>query len=70
VEEFGIDWDGPVGRDDDRDATVIVEDIQSPLTELQEEELTALLADLNDSITEEDLIEQYLAARGYVDGGF
>lgn len=69
VEDLGIDWDGPVGADDN--TTVILEDIQSPLSESQEEVLVALLADLsqpNDFTTEDIWIQQYLAAQAFVHG--
>ena len=69
MEELGVDWEGPVGADDD--TIIIVEDIQSPLTETQEVALTTLLAYLchqNDSSTEEKWITQYLAAQAFVRG--
>ena len=72
MEELGVDWEGPVGPvGADDDTTIIVEDIQSPLTETQEVALTTLLHDLchqNDSSTEEKWITQYLAAQTFVCG--
>ena len=68
IEHFGIDWDGPIGEDDD--STVIANDIPSPLTEEQDAALNTLLVSLDtnqDVINDEGVMWlQYQVAKEFV----
>ena len=55
IENLGIDWDGPVGLDED--STVIVDDIECPLSQEEKTLLDLLLATFdNQNDDKEDIL--------------
>lgn len=54
-----IDWDGPVPENDD--ATIVVDDVPSPLHDVEER---GLLANLDSSL-EDSWYRQYLVAKAF-----
>ena len=60
IENLGIDWDGPVGLDDD--SSVIVDDIESPLSQEESNLLDLFLTTFDNHNDDEDntLYDKYL----------
>lgn len=66
IEDLGIDWDGPVGFDDD--SMVIVDDIESPLSPEERTLLDLLLSvfDCQNDNNETTLCDKYLVCKSFV----
>ena len=65
---FGIDWDGPIGSDDD--STVVFDNVRSPINREQEVALLSLISSMEDDdyfdINDSSWYRQYCAAKEFV----
>ena len=68
IDDYGIDWDGPVGTDDD--STVNVDNVSPPINNEQQMALQSLITALEDDsyfdIDENSWCRQYCAAKEFV----
>ena len=66
IENLGIDWDGPVGIDND--STVVVDEVESPLNSEERALLDLFLATFNDQNDHEEntLCDKYLFCKSFV----
>ena len=63
VEDLGIDWDGPVGLNDD--STVVIDEVESPITQDEKFLLELLLTTFNgdDGFT---ICDRYLFCKSFI----
>ena len=65
IENLGVDWDGPVGLDDD--STVIIDDIESPLSQEERNLLDLFLATFDHQNDDETtLCDKYLFCKSFI----
>ena len=66
IENLGIDWEGPVGIDDD--STVVIDEVESPLNSEEKALLDLFFATFNDQndLKKNTLYDKYLFCKSFI----